>query len=227
MRQVEKGDWLAWDAAAPAQMAERARLIAEHPGAVMWSEDGSEDALGELLDTVIEAALATGRWQQQGERIRRPDGVRVALDDADPLATLGRTFAEDFVLLQERDGGYRLTAAVLCFPAGWRLDEKAGLALAGIHAPVDVYDDGIARRVDRLFDGLRPGRPIWRANALAYDDPALFQPEKSDGNGHEGRGRFLRCERQCLMRLPRTKAVVFSIHTMLALWPGGDARIAP
>lgn len=88
--------------------------------------------------------------------------------------------------------------------------------LIAIHDPVASYDTDIAKRVQRLFDGIKPGRPLWRFNALWYRDAELYQPR---GLGDprsavdQGRAPFLRSERQTLLRLPETGAVVFTIHT--------------
>ena len=111
-----------------------------------------------------------------GPEVRRPDGVTVAIDRADPLGTLGHLVQEDLCLMEKRNEAHVLTAAVLCFPASWRLAEKIGRPLEAIHAPVPEYDPKLARRVQRLFDGVQPGRPLWRVNALRYADPALHQP---------------------------------------------------
>ena len=35
--------------------------------------------------------------------------------------------------------GYTLEAASLCFPARWRLMDKMGLPMSGIHKPVPDY----------------------------------------------------------------------------------------
>jgi hypothetical protein len=125
---------------------------------------------------------------------------------------------EDLCILQKSGDEHVLTAAALCFPASWRLSEKYMRPLIGIHEPVDSYDDNIARRVQRMFDGIRPHRPLWRFNALWYDDPGLFQPRSALAprdvtDAHTA--RFLRSERQSLSRLPETDAVVFSIHTFV------------
>ena len=110
-----------------------------------------------------------------------------------------------------------LTGATLCFPAGWMLAEKLGRPLMRIHKPVAAYDEGLARRVQRLFDCVRVGQPLWRFNALRYADPMLFQPRHEGvpkyGTGQEQ--RFTRSERQTILRLPRTGAVVFGIHTFV------------
>ncbi|MEO1001470.1 MAG: heme-dependent oxidative N-demethylase subunit alpha family protein, partial [Pseudomonadota bacterium] len=72
---------------------------------------------------------------------------------------------------------------------------------------------GLAGRVQRLFDGLRPGRPLWRANWLLYTDPALHAPRSEGEGGHAGTPRYIRSERQTLVKFPETGAVVFSIKT--------------
>ena len=75
----------------------------------------------------------------------------------------------------------------------------------------------MARRVQRLFDAIRPGRPLWRANAHFYDDPALFSPrsERDPRTPVRHPAPYVRSERQCLLRLPDSGAVLFSIHTYL------------
>jgi dimethylamine monooxygenase subunit A len=107
-----------------------------------------------------------------------------------------------------------LTGAVLCFPASWTLAQKIGQPMTGIHDPVPVYDADIARRVARLFDAIRPEQPLWRMNYLTYDDFVLHQPRRIGEKRPQPQGHgFIRCERQCLLRLAVTRAVVFSIHT--------------
>ena len=72
----------------------------------------------------------------------------------------------------------------------------------------------MAQRVQRLFNNLRSDRPLWRQNALIYRDPTLHQPRPVDAPRQDrSGGGFLRSEKQVLLRLPDTDAVVFSIHT--------------
>jgi hypothetical protein len=105
------------------------------------------------------------------------------------------------------------------------LAEKFLRPLLRIHAPVAPYDDDVARRVQRLFGGVRVGRPLWRANLVRHRDPALFQPvgETAKDRKEVGDEPYLRSERQCILRLPRTGAVVFSIHTTLVRADVGSA----
>lgn len=213
---LDMQDLLIRDDAFDGQMAERDRLLAQKREAVLQMQPGARPAALELLDLVL--ALS---WPDAGpgaERVTRADGVTVEIDREDPLGTLGRLVQEDFCILQKQGDEHVLTGAVLCFPASWMLSEKFGRPLTDIHIPVDSYDPQVAARVQRLFDGVQAGRPLWRFNALTYNDPALHQPrsqhDRRFDRGDETSG-YLRSERQVILRLPETRAVVFAIHTFL------------
>ncbi|APZ54444.1 heme-dependent oxidative N-demethylase family protein [Salipiger abyssi] len=213
---VHMADWLLVDEAYGAQMAERARLLDTDRAAVLQLDPDARPAAEELLEMVL-ANLPEG-FVRESETVTRPDAVQVPLDRDDPMGTLGRLVQEDLCLLEKRPGSdeHVLTGAVLCFPAGWRLAEKMMRPLTAIHIPIPEYDDGIAKRVQRLFDGVQPGRPLMRFNRLWQDDPALFQPGPRHDNNERAdpaTAPYFRSERQCLVRLPQTRAVVFSIHT--------------
>ena len=208
---LDMGEWLIVDEAVTGQMALREALLAEQRNAVLRMDESAREAAEELLALVLELA-----YPGAVREAVRPDGMRVTVDWSDPLGTLGRLVQEDFCLLMKRGDEHVLSGAVLCFPASWSLSEKFQQPLIGIHEPVASYDADIARRVQRLFDGVRPGRPLWRFNALWYADAVLHQPRSV----HERRPRadpatapFFRSERQSIVRLPKSGAVVFSIHT--------------
>ena len=204
-------DWLQRDDAFAAQMAERDRLLQDTRPDVLALDPEARPAAEELLDLVLSLVYPGASGEAH-----RPDGVNVPIDRDDPMGTLGRLVQEDLCILQKRGDEHVLTGAVLCFPASWSLAEKFMRPLVGIQVPVPAYDGGIARRVQRLFDGIQPGRPLWRFNALWYDDPALHQPRLENAKrarADPDTAGYFRSERQCLMRLPQTRAVVFSIHT--------------
>lgn len=210
---LDMSDWLQVDDAHAGQMALRDRLLATRCDAVLAMDDGARPAAGELLELVL--ALA---YPGAGERVTRPDGADRAIDRGDPMATLGRLVQEDLCILEKRGDEHVLTAAVLCFPASWSLEEKFQHPLTAIHDPVPDYHSGIAARVQRLFDGVQPDRPLWRFNALWYDEPDLHQPRRAADRRDRSQpatAPWLRSERQCILRLPETRAVVFSIHTYL------------
>lgn len=195
------------------QMAIRLRLIQTKPVEVMACKPDAEDACWELLGFVIEQ-LGYG-YHITPNTIERPDGM-VVRRDAAPLEQLAVLVQEDFCLLDKIGEEHVLRAALLCFPAGWLLSQKMGRPLGTIHDPVEAYNVDLARRIQRLFDGVQVGRPLWRANALEYHDPSLFQPEKTRSKMGDLPARYLRTERQLIFRLPKSEMVVFSIRTAVA-----------
>lgn len=210
---LDMDDWLIRDDAFAGQMALRDQLLAERRDMVIALDDSAREAAEELLDLVLGLA-----YPGAGTTVTRPDGAEITVDRTDPLGTLGRLVQEDLCLMQKHGDEHVLTGAVLCFPASWMLAEKVMRPLLRIHQPVEPYDENIAARVQRLFDGVRPGRPLWRFNALWYENPTLFQP-RSEADRRPGRraqiAPFFRSERQSILRLPQSGAVVFSIHTFM------------
>ncbi|MFA8385554.1 MAG: DUF3445 domain-containing protein [Pelagibaca sp.] len=208
--------WFLMDDAYAAQMAERARLIATRRDDVIATDSPDPQNVTKMLEAVL-AHLPTG-FARSGDQVTCPDGRSVRIDHMEPFGTLGHILQNDICLMEKRGDEHVLTGAVLCFPASWRLREKIGHPLTHIHIPVKSYTDDIARRVQRLFDGVRPGLPIWRFNALWYEDPTLFQPRSATEPRpltEAGKTPYLRSERQVLWRLPESDAVLFTIHTFM------------
>jgi hypothetical protein len=230
---VALADWLQRDERFAEQMAARDYLIAERPAAVHAVADGARPAAAELLALVLAHLEGVPGYTREGGAMRRPDGILVPLD-GEPLVVAGRLVQEDLVILERPEGAeeHVLTGAILCFPSNWTLAEKFGKGLVRIHLPIERYDAGVARRVQRLFDAIRPEAPIMRTNLLLYSDPALFNPrhEFARHTPDPGAAEFVRVERQTILRLPATRAVVFSIHTYMvrpeSLTPEQRAKLA-
>ncbi len=211
---INDDSWIAVCDAYAAQMAERDRLISQCPELVHALPEAALPAALEVYDRVIGKLRSMAGFEVGAGSVRRPDGVCVALDRDAPLLTLGRLVQEDLCLMQRVGDEHALTAAVLCFPASWTLAEKLGRSMLGIHIPVESYTEDLTRRVQRLFDAIRPEQPLWRMNFHIYESSALFHPRReSDRHPKAREGAFMRAERQCLLRLPQTEAVLFSIHT--------------
>lgn len=224
---LDPKDWLIRDEAFAGQMALRDDLLQNRRADVHVLDDGARDAAGEALHQIL-ATLANDHGYEIGpSHVRRPDGVRVALDRAAPLATAARLVQEDLCLLQKIGGEHVLTGAVVCFPASWTLAEKFMRPLGYIHGPVAAYDANMAKRVQRLFDLIRVDQPLWRSNFLRYATPDLFAPRSEvQARRIDTAGLpYLRAERQCLLKLPQTQAVVFSIHTYVVR--AGDDAASP
>lgn len=222
---LEGEEWLRFDDAYAAQMAERDRLIAEREPLVHALLPASRQAAEELMNEVLAVLARTPGFRLSVAEAERPDGVTVALDRTAPLRTLGRLVQEDFCLMQAQPLHLGeesvLTGAILCFPASWTLAEKLGQPLVRIHLPVERYTQDVARRVQRMFDAIRPGQMLWRANALLYDDFTLHQPRVEGARRPKPLAQtYVRSERQTLRRLPQSGAVVFGIHTYVVLRAG-------
>lgn len=215
---VDEADWLRLDDHADAERALRRRLVAEATDEVLAVEPGSEPARAETADVVL-------RWLGT----RAPVAL-AAWDDTepDPLVRAGLAVQDDLCLMERSEQGWRLTAALVCFPTSWLLADKIGRAQPAIHGPVPRFDDdGLAARVDRFFDRLAPGRIVGRRNWGITPHPLLFVPDapalpRPDPWGPEH--LWIRSERQTLRRLPETGAVLFTIRVQLAPLPAVRAH---
>ncbi|WP_438990480.1 heme-dependent oxidative N-demethylase family protein [Lentibacter sp.] len=229
MSPLDPKDWLRVDETYAAQLAEKARVVAADRDMVLALDEAARPAAEELLDMVVSALSDIDGFYLQNMMMRCPDGRNVAVDRADPMLTLSRLIQEDFCILQKTGDEHVLTGAVLCFPASWLLAEKFMQPLIGIHEPVASYDADIARRVQRLFDGVRVAQPLWRFNALWYADPALHQPRSAHSRRDERfveAAQYMRSELQTIRRLPETDAVVFGIHTYVLTQDSLNRRAA-
>lgn len=213
---LDEADWLRINEAYAPQLAEKALRLRESRSEVIMLDEAARPAAEELLELVIQTLAAKEGFALEAGTMCCPDGRSVALDTSDPLGTIARLAQEDMCILEKRGDEHVLVGAILCFPSSWRLSEKFLRPLIAIHEPVESYGADVAKRVQRLFDGVKVGRPLWRFNALWYVRPDLYQPRSA----HEPRddsfvqaADFMRSELQTMRRLPKTDAVVFGIHT--------------
>lgn len=212
---IEADDWLRVDDVFAQQMKLRDHLLQTRLSDVHQIMPEAFSAACETLDLVLDLLPTIGDYYCADTHVIRPDGVKIQINRDLPLVTIGRLVQEDICIHLHNGDEHVLTAGLMCFPASWSLKEKIGRPLTGVHEPVDEYDDNIAKRVQRMFDALRPEKPIRRANCLAYSNYELFQPRREDDRRVKPTGppEYVRTERQCLLKLPRTGAVVFTIHT--------------
>jgi hypothetical protein len=224
IKALDLAEWIEIDERFAAQLAERRALLDERANEVLAALPESQLGLRELLALLLDHLPA--RFPQHYRRVNgrienRITGERFALEawhDA-PLELAGRLVQEDLCLMQRGVTGYRLVAAVLCFPAHWRLADKLGRPLETIHAPVPGFGKRLAAPVDRFFASIQVARPVWRVNWSLVDQPTLFLPPEHRGHPQPisaeqaGTQLWLRVERQTLRRLARSGDVVFGIHT--------------
>ena len=217
-RPISPDEWIICDDAFSQQMALRDKLIDTKKDKVLAISEEAREAAVELSKITLDFCTSKLGYQKKINKIIRPDGVSVEIDLNEPMTFLGRLVQNDFCILQKTDKEHVLTAAALCFPASWSLEEKFLKPLIDIHVPVKEYDDNIAKRVQRLFDGLQINQPVWRFNAMYYEDPNLFQPRSINQPRRKpapNKVNYFRSERHTLMKLPESKAVIFGIHTFV------------
>ncbi len=193
LRPLDLDTWLDADPDHP-QMPVRAKLLAECRGEVFAALPGSLAACEQVATRV---ASVTGRRRR-------------AVDH--PLVEAALQVRDDLCVLEQREGRWVLTAAVVCFPSRWLLGEKLGKDVLSIHDPVPRYRDELGRPTEASLAAIVKQAPRWRVNWTVLDDPDLFQPTAPAGPRYvPGDDRYLRVERQCLV--PVAEAVVFSIRT--------------
>lgn len=209
-------DFILRDEVFAQQMALRDDLIAQRLDAVHGLLPKAAEAAGELYDLVLDVLRDDPGYVVRQDHVIRPDGVIVPLHKSNLLVTLGRLVQEDLCILQHNGAEHCLTGAILCFPASWTLHEKLGRAMLRIHRPVQGYEGDMAARVQRMLDKVRPDQGLWRMNYLTYAVPDLHHPRLEVAPRDISAAiekPYLRCERQCLIRLPKSNAVAFTIHS--------------
>ena len=177
------------------------------PGRVHAMPDAARPAAEELLALVLAHLDGVPGYVREDGAMRRPDGGLVPLDGP-PLArrrAAGAGGSRSSSRRPEGDGRARADRRDPLLPV--ELDacpRSSAMPLVRIHLPVELYDETVARRVQRLFDAVRPEAPLMRANLIPYADATLLQPAPRVRPPRPGPGavRFVRVERQTLLRLP-------------------------
>ncbi len=141
-----------------------------------------------------------------------------------PLAWIGRQIQEDLILMRAgAEGEAILCAGLLCFGAGWCLEDKMRRPFLQIHDPVPGFREHIGTPADLLMRRLKPHRSVGRLNwSITSTDqlnlaPCLAAQWQMSRYGmtpdNVGRRVCFRVERQTLTRLPRTGGTLFTIRT--------------
>lgn len=202
--------WLVVDGDRDADLARKAELLENDLPVVFSAEPDSAAAAEELL------ALIRGWLGDHGIIAPARHG------DEHPLIDAARLVQEDLAVLQRIGGAWVLTSGVVCFPTHWRIADKIGLPLAGIHAPVAHYERELRGRIDLFHERLTPQRPVWRRNWFVSPTAELHLPAHGSALAVaarievDGSPMWIRSERQTLRRLAETDAIVFTIRVQRA-----------
>ena len=221
-------DWIEADEHFYDELKEKKQLLISNYPEVFASRPGSLSAQAEVLALVLKhmEKYCPGVLTTEQDEVIIPKlkwKFRISDFEESPLDLCGRFVQEDLCLMAPGPDGYTLEAASLCFPARWRLMDKMGLPMSGIHKPVPDYSEKLSRPVDSFFNRIDVDRPVWRVNWSLTTDPTMFQPVRQKHSASElsitsknaGDKVYMRCERQTLRRLPDTGWILFTIKTYL------------
>ncbi len=224
LRTLDPAEWIEIDERFAAELALRRELLEQRRDEVQAGLPESAAGQREVLELLLEhlpARFSSHYRRANGAIENLVTGERFDLEawSERPLELAGRLVQEDLCLMQKDTAGYRLVAAVLCFPAHWRLADKLGRPLVLIHEPVPGFAERLAPTVDRFFANLAAARPVWRANWSLVDTDERFLPPEHRKTSkpidalRAGEQMWLRVERQTFRRLPRSGDVLFGIRT--------------
>ena len=222
------------------EIAERARVLAADPARCqvmphmrLAAWDVVEDATTRLARDFpahfsLERRGTERRWVN---RLLELEQVYVVEDDGslpmEPFEWITRQLQEDVELLDQRGDDLYFDAGILTFGADWSLDFDLGMHFLEIHGPVPrVHEMGVIPRAFQFLQRLTPGVAYRRTNWTMTVGRRLdtctevypeWGPDRASLRYEEiGERLHLRVEVQHFVRLPRSNAVMFPIHTYLA-----------
>ena len=219
-----------------AQVAEANHLLdTRHADVFAALDDALDDCSGHNRDGENALAASQEVLEMVQDNLRRfhPGTAPQARRDLHPLEAAARLIPEDLLLLAPRsrdnakDGSDKdsafldwvLVAAALRFPAHWRLADKMGKALAGIHEPVPHYGEILETPMDRFFTRMAVGPISHRWNWTIVTSTALFTPDRIHDAPiavGDGISRLqVRMESQTLRKLPKSGHILFTIRTYI------------
>lgn len=148
------------------------------------------------------------------------------------ILALQRMVEEDILLLSPNknhqfNNEYILISGCFAFAAGFNPRERFMKPMTQIHGPVPEYKVKLQNQMNKFFQSQKPGNLVMRLNFSFQTHPNLYVTDDNKGTVQEeikaktleeldgGRSLFYRSERQCLIKLEKTKSMCFSIKTYL------------
>ena len=232
LEQLTPSQWMLVDEDATAFFNHKLEQQRKRPDQIYQTLPASKDAQSEFSFLLEAHLIADHRFQRtDANKLINPQfGIEWKGLERD-LWSASLWVQEDICLLEKIRNEYILTAASVCSPSNWDMPSKIGKPVSEIHKPVPGYKDQMSDKVDRLIRNLKPGKPLKRFNWSIQPHGDLYW--KADpGVKEERHQKHWRVERQTLLRLPSTNAIVFGIRVFLhsfsamAKIPGFDNAIA-
>lgn len=146
--------WIELESTYRERVAQREALFRDNGTHVLDSLPGSELACKELMEMVLQFLLARYPKQFSLEGSVLTNNILNTTTDLStmkPLEVLLHNVPEDFgIMLRDPETGrYVLRAGMVCSSVGWKLSEKVGMGLPGIHKVVPDYKEKMEFSMDR------------------------------------------------------------------------------
>lgn len=235
LRSLDPHEWIELDNQFPKYHADKAARIRERGDKCVSTHPDAFDSAVELLEEL--ANYLPARYPALFKRT--PVGIDNLWSGEsfniverplreDPMAICARLVQDDLALLIEQpDGEYRLLAGAILLAGFWRLSDKFGMTLSKIHTSGNVphFEEKLERGMVKFFQRLKPETFYARNNYFIQVDDSLpwshsigneDDPVVSWNTAQKDKAithHWLRSERQSLRRLPRSRAVCFTIRT--------------
>lgn len=217
----------------------RSQLLASHRSDLTFLHESAIPALEEFYDMVISFLCA--RYPQYFIKKEKsvlnditknefPAEAKYCTHEQ-MLQVLASNLEEDFLILVKNGTGaykdeYVLRGGAALFPSGFNPGRKVNKPLTAIHTPVPQYKHHLKDSMNGFFKKVRVGQFFMRNNWSIQTHEKLCALTENHATPNEKVGQldpetlnfrkvFLRCERQVVTRVPKTKAVVFTIRTYL------------
>lgn len=235
LRSIQPQEWLELDNHYPKYHASKSKRLSERTEKCVHTDPQAYEAALELLDELVKYLPA--RYPTLFRR------TAVGIDNIwsgesfntterplreDPMAIAARLVQDDLALMIEKDDGrYYLMAGAILLAGFWRLSDKVGMPLEDIHTSGDVphYREKLHKGMANFFRRLRCDQLYSRNNYFIQVDDSLAwswsigdedSPVVSWSTAEKDKAvqhHWFRSERQSLRRLPKTRAVCFTIRT--------------
>ncbi|KZL83010.1 mannosyl transferase [Colletotrichum incanum] len=235
LRSIQPEEWIELDNHFPKFHTDKTNRIQERGEKCFGADPEAYPAAMELLEELVQylparyptlfkrtAVGIDNKWSGESFNI-----IETPLKE-DPMAIAAKLVQDDLAIMIERpDGKYYFLAGAILLAGFWRLGDKFGMSLEEIHTSGDVphYKEKLHNGMASFFKRLRCDQIYSRNNYFIQVDDSLpwswsigeeDSPVVSWSTAEKDRAiehHYFRSERQSLRRLPKTKAIVFTIRT--------------
>lgn len=139
------------------------------------------------------------------------------------LIAAGRLVSDDLVVMEKAGNGWIATSLLLTQPTFFSLDDAFNRELHQLHTPVPNGSPSLAGKISRVFDRMPSGEVFERFNWTVqlglerhWPHGSAMREQLKTAPAREAIDRLaLRVERQTLVRLETTNAILFCIRICL------------